>query len=69
MRRNKKKEFYSNGFRDGYRDGYSDAVEILKNAVVLNEADQKQIDKVIDFLELPQDQYLVKYYGVKSAGV
>lgn len=69
MRENKKRKFYSQGFHDGYRDGFAEAVESLKNAVVLNQSEKKQIDKVIDFLELPQHKYLVKYYGDKNAGL
>jgi hypothetical protein len=69
MRKKKERAMYSQGFHDGYRDGYAQAVESLKNAVVLNEAEKKQISKVVDFLELPQHEYLVKYYGDKSASV
>lgn len=69
MRKEKKEAIYYSGYTTGLEEGYWKAVESLKNAVVLNDAEQKQINKVIDFLELPQHEYLVKHYGDKSASI
>ena len=62
MRRKKEGQIFSKGVDAGYKY----AIESLREAIPLDIEDARFAERAADFLELPQNEYLIKWHLKKG---